>query len=169
MVETKSNTDTITSEEKAKWVRKAYSDTSNVIANEKNMKQRVKQKILETLDYAIENTNKKVSEYTLKSFDKIFTPTTNNYTKVTLRYGSVVFYRSIIEDSILCSSSKTGEVIGTENFKAKKYILEGIKEDVNNAKWFDTRYKEFLENKKIAQAKAKKTRANNKKKRESEI
>ena len=167
MVETKSNSDTITSEEKAKWVRKAYSDTSNVLANEANMKQKVKKKLIETLDYAIENTNKKIREYTLSSFDKIFTPEANNVTKVTLRYGSVVFYKSIIEDSILCSSSKTGEIIGTENFKAKKYILEGIKEDINNSSWFDKQSKEFLDNKKAAQAKAKKTRERNKKKKAS--
>lgn len=165
MVETKLNTDTISSEEKAKWMRKAYSDTSNAIANEANMKQKVKQKLLDTLNYAIENTNKKVSEYTLSSFNKIFTPTSNNYTKVTLRYGSVVFYKSIIEDSILCFSSKTGEVNGTDNFKAKKYILEGIVDDVNDSKWFDKQYKEFLDNKKTAQAKAKKTREKNKKKK----
>lgn len=146
-----------------KWVIKDYSKTEAERISKVQQKQNVKMQIENNIKLALDNVNKKIPEYTLPKMKQFFSSTKNNKTTLVLRYGSKIFYKGIIDDSIVSVSSDSSFERKEDNFVAKKAILNNCLDMLNNEKWFDENYKKYEASKNESLKKAKKTRAENKK------
>lgn len=146
----------------SKWVVKDYSDIEASRIDEVSQKQKIKETILSSLTKGLENAQKSINEYSLPKFKQIFAPTKNNKTQIILRYGSSIFYHGIVDDSIVAKKEKNSLENESDNFGAKKYILNGLIDSLNNNKWFDEQYAKFDKKRNEAKSKAKATRTKNK-------
>ena len=146
----------------SKWVVKDYSDIEASRIDEVTQKQKIKETILEALAKSLENVNKNINEYSLPKFKQIFSLTKNNKTQIILRYGSSIFYHGIIDDEIVADKEKNSLINKSDNFVGKKFVLNDLKDKINDEIWFEEQYVKFEKKRNEAKSKAQKTRDQNK-------
>ena len=146
----------------SKWVVKDYSDIEASRIDEVTQKQKIRETILSALAKSLENANKNINEYSLPKFKQIFSLTKNNKTQIILRYGSSIFYHGIIDDEIVADKEKNSLINKSDNFVGKKFVLNDLKDKINDEIWFEEQYVKFEKKRNEAKSKAQKTRDQNK-------
>ena len=146
----------------SKWVVKDYSDIEASRIDEVTQKQKIRETIIEALDKSLENAEKMINEYSLPKFKQIFSLTKNNKTQIILRYGSSIFYHGIIDDEIVADKEKNSLINKSDNFVGKKFVLNDLKDKINDEIWFEEQYVKFEKKRNEAKSKAQKTRDQNK-------
>ena len=146
----------------SKWVVKDYSDIEASRIDEVTQKQKIRETIIEALDKSLENAEKMINEYSLPKFKQIFSLTKNNKTQIILRYGPSIFYHGIIDDEIVADKEKNSLINKSDVFEGKKFVLNDLKNKINDDKWFEEYYERFEKKRNEAKSKAQKTRDQNK-------
>lgn len=122
-------------------------------ANKKKIRDALRANIQQSINYA----KHKEPESKISRLKKIFSLNGEDETIITLRYGSIIFYHGIVRKQRVFK----GKV---EDFDSKISILERLTQMVDDNKWFNEQYVQYLKIRKQADERSAKTKSKNKSK-----
>ena len=122
-------------------------------ANKKKIRDALRANIQQSINYA----KHKEPESKISRLKKIFSLNGEDETIITLRYGSIIFYHGIVRKQRVFK----GKV---EDFDSKISILERLTQMVDDNKWFNEQYAQYLKIRKQADERSAKTKSKNKSK-----
>ena len=134
-----------------------YTEKDKKNAKESLAKKKVRDAIRANIQQSINYAQHKEPESKISRLKRIFSLNGEDETIITIRYGSIVFYQGIFRNQKVFKGKD-------EDYAVKIGLLERLTKMVDDNKWFNEQYSNYLKTKETADKKSAATKKANKSK-----
>lgn len=134
-----------------------YTEKDKKNAKESLAKKKVRDALRANIQQSINYAQHKEPESKISRLKRIFSLNGEDETIITIRYGSIVFYQGIFRNQKVFKGKD-------EDYAVKIGLLERLTKMVDDNKWFNEQYSNYLKTKETADKKSAATKKKNKSK-----